>query len=77
MTTESDLPAREADIVLRDGSTLHVRPVRAGDEQALQAFFRNLSDDSRWFRFFGGSGEHFLADAARRFATVDGGTFWS
>jgi acetate---CoA ligase (ADP-forming) len=75
MTTQSDLLHREADIVLRDGSTLHVRPVRAGDEHALSAFFRSLSDDSRWFRFFGGSGESFLADAARRFAVVDGGTF--
>ena len=75
MTPQSDLLHREADIVLRDGSTLHVRPVRAGDEHALGAFFRSLSDDSRWFRFFGGSGESFLADAARRFSMVDGGTF--
>ena len=67
--------AREADIVLRDGSTLHVRPVRSDDELPLRAFFRGLSDESRWFRFFGGSGEHFLTEAARRFAGLDGGTF--
>jgi len=67
--------AREADIVLRDGSTLHVRPVRPDDEPALRAFFRGLSDESRWFRFFGGGGEHFIAEAARHSAVPDNGTF--
>jgi len=66
--------ARAADIVLRDGSTLHVRPVRPEDEPALRAFFGSLSEDSRWFRFFGGSGQSFLTDAARRFAAGNGGT---
>jgi acetate---CoA ligase (ADP-forming) len=65
---------READIVLRDGSTLHVRPARPDDEPKLHAFFRGLSDQSRWFRFFGGGGDHFLSDAARRSANVDEGT---
>jgi acetate---CoA ligase (ADP-forming) len=67
--------AREADIVLRDGSTLHVRPARPDDEPALRSFFRGLSDQSRWFRFFGGGGEHFLSDAARRSVSVEDGTF--
>ena len=40
------------DIVLRDGSTVLVRAVRPGDEQALLAFLRGLSDESRYFRFF-------------------------
>jgi acetate---CoA ligase (ADP-forming) len=76
MTPEtSDIAAREADIVLRDGSTLHVRPVRSDDVPALRAFFRGLSEESRWFRFFGGGGEHFLSDAARRSAAIDNGTF--
>jgi acetyl coenzyme A synthetase (ADP forming)-like protein len=74
-TVTHDVAAREADIVLRDGSTLHVRPVRPDDEPGLRTFFRGLSDQSRWFRFFGGGGEHFLTDAARRSAVVDGGTF--
>jgi GNAT superfamily N-acetyltransferase len=71
----SDIAAREFDIVLRDGSTLHVRPVRPDDEPKLRVFFRSLSDESRWFRFFGGGGEHFLTEAARRSAFVDDGTF--
>jgi acetyl coenzyme A synthetase (ADP forming)-like protein len=75
VTTSAGPALREADIVLRDGSTLHVRPVRADDEPGLRAFFRGLSDSSRWFRFFGGSGEHFLIDAARRSAVVDDGAF--
>ena len=29
----------EADVVLRDGSTVHLRPVRAGDEAALLELF--------------------------------------
>jgi acetyl coenzyme A synthetase (ADP forming)-like protein len=48
-------PARapcEADIVLRDGSTVHVRPTTPADEPHLRAFLASLSDQSRWFRFF-------------------------
>jgi acetyl coenzyme A synthetase (ADP forming)-like protein len=43
---------REAIIVLRDGSTLSVRPVRRDDEAELSRFFANLSLESRVFRFF-------------------------
>jgi len=43
---------REATIVLRDGSTLNVRPIRRDDEQALSRFFASLSLESRVFRFF-------------------------
>lgn len=45
---------READVVLRDGSTVHVRPVRPDDEADLLAFFRDLSPESRWLRSFSG-----------------------
>ena len=45
---------READVVLRDGSTVHVRPVRAEDEAAVRAFLGGLSERSRWLRFFSG-----------------------
>ncbi len=44
---------READVVLRDGATVHVRPVRADDGEAMRAFLECLSPDSIWFRFFG------------------------
>ena len=43
---------READVALRDGSTLHVRPLRPEDRHALLSFFRGLSEDARGFRFF-------------------------
>jgi acetyl coenzyme A synthetase (ADP forming)-like protein len=44
---------READVVLRDGSTVHVRPVRAEDESAIRAFLDGVSPESIGFRFFG------------------------
>ncbi len=43
----------EADVVLRDGSTVHVRPVRGEDAPAIRAFLEELSPDSIAFRFFG------------------------
>lgn len=44
---------READIVLRTGSTLHVRPVRAEDAAAIRKFLDAISPESISFRFFG------------------------
>ena len=43
---------READIALRDGSTVHVRPIRPGDEQRLLDLLTSLSPDARTLRFF-------------------------
>ena len=34
---------READVVLRDGSTVHVRPVKAEDVAAVRAFFERIT----------------------------------
>ena len=44
---------REAEIALRDGSTVHVRPVRAEDKGAIRTFLEGVSADSIAFRFFG------------------------
>src|SRR5262249_11651605 len=44
---------REAEIVLRDGSTVHVRPIRPEDEDAVKAFLDGVSSESIGFRFFG------------------------
>jgi len=44
---------REAEIVLRDGSTVHVRPVRPDDMTAIRTFLDDVSDESISFRFFG------------------------
>ena len=42
----------ETDIVLRDGSTVHVRPTTPEDEPRLRAFLASLSEEARWFRYF-------------------------
>src|SRR5262249_38786131 len=60
---------REGAVVLRDGSTVTVRPVRADDEAALAHFFNSLSLESRVLRFFAA-----VADAdhlARAMVDVD------
>ncbi len=44
---------READVVLRDGTTMHVRPVRADDGPAIHEFLEGLSTRSIGYRFFG------------------------
>jgi len=42
----------EADIVMRDGSVAHVRPITPGDADALRAFHAGQSDESIYLRFF-------------------------
>lgn len=54
MTVEAQYPAHwEADVVLADGGTAHVRPIRPADADRLRAFYSRLSDESIYFRFFG------------------------
>jgi acetate---CoA ligase (ADP-forming) len=43
----------ETNIALRDGATVHVRPICAGDEPGVRAFLEGLSPESIGFRFFG------------------------
>ena len=57
---------RQADVVLRDGSTVNVRPVRAEDAPAVRAFFERLSPRSIALRFFCGFPD---LDRAVRWAT--------
>jgi acyl-CoA synthetase (NDP forming)/GNAT superfamily N-acetyltransferase len=46
-------PARwECDVVLADGGTAHVRPVRPEDETGIAAFHQRLSPESIQMRFF-------------------------
>jgi acetate---CoA ligase (ADP-forming) len=56
-------------VALRDGTTVHVRPVRADDEDALHAFLEALDPRSRMFRFFSGGVD--LRRAASSMAEVD------
>ena len=44
---------RELDVVLRDGSTIHLRPLGAADGPGLAELYSRLSADSRRRRFFG------------------------
>jgi acetyl coenzyme A synthetase (ADP forming)-like protein len=44
--------AESGRLILRDGTTATVRPAHREDAESLGAFFRRLSDESRWHRFF-------------------------
>jgi acetate---CoA ligase (ADP-forming) len=67
---------REAHVVLRDGSTVHVRPVRADDQPLIREFLEALSPESIGFRFFGAPSLTWVTkwsldvDYADRFALV-------
>lgn len=50
------------DIALRDGSTVHVRPVVAEDRDALASFLRTMSPDSLYFRGCGQIDVEWLSD---------------
>jgi acetyl coenzyme A synthetase (ADP forming)-like protein len=49
------LAAREVDVALRDGSSVHMRPVRPEDLPALRAFLNGLSPEDRQMRWFTGA----------------------
>ncbi|HEX6786836.1 MAG TPA: GNAT family N-acetyltransferase [Acidimicrobiales bacterium] len=60
----------EADVVLSDGGTVHVRPIRPSDAEAFRRFHGGLSAQSLYFRFF--SPKPRLTEAeVERFTTVD------
>jgi acyl-CoA synthetase (NDP forming)/RimJ/RimL family protein N-acetyltransferase len=42
----------EADVVLADGGTAHLRPIRADDGGLLREFYARLSPESIYYRFF-------------------------
>ncbi|MFI1166429.1 GNAT family N-acetyltransferase [Streptomyces sp. NPDC020801] len=56
MQTSSDrheYPAHwEADVVLRDGGTARIRPITAHDADRLVSFYEQVSDESKYYRFF-------------------------
>jgi acetate---CoA ligase (ADP-forming) len=68
--------AHVVDVALRDGSTLHIRPVSDGDGPAVRAFLDGLSAESIGFRFFGSPNLEWAAewsvdvDYADRYALV-------
>lgn len=42
----------EADVVLRDGSVAHIRPIKPSDAPLVEVFHSRQSDESIYFRFF-------------------------
>ncbi|MFY9555858.1 MAG: GNAT family N-acetyltransferase [Blastocatellia bacterium] len=67
----SDYPARyESDILLRDGSTLHLRPIKPDDAHSLIELHSRLSPRSVYFRFFTPLPE-LSEERATSFANVD------
>src|SRR6266545_1900652 len=51
--TTIDRPRPAEDVILRDGSTLRLRPPTESDAQAVVDFFAALSPESRYLRFHG------------------------
>ena len=56
-------------MILRDGSTVHVRPVREDDRAAMADFFGGLTPDSRGLRFFSAAAN--VEQEAERAVDVD------
>ncbi|MCW2767290.1 MAG: sucD 4, partial [Nocardioides sp.] len=60
----------EADVLLRDGGTAHIRPIREDDAQLLVEFYARVSDQSKYYRFFSPMPK--LSDRdVKRFTQVD------
>ncbi len=60
----------EADVVLSDGGTVHLRPITPADAEQLLAFHGRLSERTRYFRYFGPYPRMPQRDL-ERFSTVD------
>ncbi|SMD14123.1 Acyl-CoA synthetase (NDP forming) [Lentzea albidocapillata] len=60
----------EADVVLSDGGTVHLRPITPDDGEKLREFHGRLSERTRYFRYFGPYPRIPQRDL-ERFSTVD------
>ena len=71
MSPEQPYPAHwEADVLLSDGRTAHLRPISPEDGPALIAFYEGVSEQSRYFRFFSAHPRLTQSDV-ERFTVVD------
>ncbi|MEU8772318.1 GNAT family N-acetyltransferase [Streptomyces sp. NPDC048606] len=53
MPSDPSYPAHwEADVVLRDGGTARIRPITTEDAGRLVSFYEQVSDESKYYRFF-------------------------
>ncbi|RLC96835.1 MAG: GNAT family N-acetyltransferase [Chloroflexi bacterium] len=69
-SSSSNLEKHRATVVLRDGSTLQLRPMRPDDEERLLSFFYRLSPQSVYFRFHRILNQ-LSREEARRFCNLD------
>ena len=60
----------EADVILRDGATAHLRPISPQDQDLLQEFHSSQSEDSIYLRFFSYK-PRLSQRELERFTTVD------
>ena len=60
----------EADVVLRDGGTAHLRPIHPSDADAVQAFHAGQSQNSIYMRFFAFKAR-LSSNELKRFTEVD------
>lgn len=60
----------EADVVLSDGGTVHLRPITPDDAQLIVGLHSRLSDRTRYFRYFGAYPRISERDL-KRFSVVD------
>src|SRR3990172_1638547 len=66
-----DYPSQyEVDVLLKDGSTVHLRPVRTEDAGALRALFERMSPHSLYLRYHRPMAE-ISEEEVRRFTDVD------
>ncbi|GAC1385362.1 MAG: bifunctional GNAT family N-acetyltransferase/acetate--CoA ligase family protein [Marmoricola sp.] len=71
MSAEQPYPAHwEADVLLTDGRTAHLRPILPSDSTAIIAFYDGVSDRSRYLRFFSAHPRLTESDV-ERFTVVD------
>ena len=53
MTATQDPPRHwEADVLLKDGATAHLRPIQPEDAERLVQMYSRVSDRSKYYRFF-------------------------
>ena len=57
-------------VALKDGSSLHLRPIQMSDEERLLALFSRMSRQSIYMRFHHVL-THMSREEARRFCTVE------
>ncbi|WP_426244338.1 GNAT family N-acetyltransferase [Nocardioides sp. LHG3406-4] len=71
MPTQTSAPRHwEADVLLRDGRTAHIRPIRPDDAELLVDFYARVSPESKYYRFFSPMPELSAKDV-KRFTQVD------